>query len=123
MLWGKLSHLDAELALLARQEGALRLRLGQALELLSHGGCFELGFSSLAAYVLERCERSVRWAESARCLARRLEALPAVRAALASGSLSWSKGEILGGAATPGTESAWLEAAKGCTVRELRALV
>ena len=123
MLWDKLSHLDAELALLARQEGALRLRLGQALERLSHGGCYARGFSSLAAYVLERCERSVRWAESARCLARRLEALPALRVALASGALSWSKGEILGGAATPGTESAWLDAAKGCTVRELRALV
>jgi hypothetical protein len=81
--WG-LQHLDATLASLAREEMALRLRLGQLLEVIGRGAVFELGFSSLGAYAVERCERSVRWAEAARCLARRLEALPQLRRAMAT---------------------------------------
>jgi hypothetical protein len=33
----------------------------------------------------------MRWVESARCLARRLESLPALRQALAGGDVSWSQ--------------------------------
>jgi len=65
--------MDAGLAEQARSEAALRLHLGQALEVIGRGACFELGFSSLSAYALERCERSVRLALGARCLAQRLE--------------------------------------------------
>jgi hypothetical protein len=36
----------------AQAEAALRLRLGQPLEVLARGGCFDLGFSSLTAYAL-----------------------------------------------------------------------
>jgi len=87
---------DRELAALARQGAALRLRLGQMLEVLSQKAhCFTLGFSSVSAYALERCERSVRWVEGARCLARRLEALPALRRALAHGEVSWSALELV----------------------------
>ena len=77
-------RIDAELALQSQAEAALRLRLGQALEVMSRGACFELGFSSLFAYALERCERSARWVEGARCLARRLETLPVLRRSSAS---------------------------------------
>ena len=42
-----LERIDAELAAQSRAEAALRLRLGQALEVLGRGACFELGFSSL----------------------------------------------------------------------------
>jgi hypothetical protein len=66
---------DAELASLARVQAALRLRLGQVLEVLSGGGCFELGFSSLAAYALERCDVYVDlYRRSGRCLAVRGDA-------------------------------------------------
>lgn len=41
--------LDAALASLAREEAALRLRLGQLLEVLGRGAVFDLGFSSLGA--------------------------------------------------------------------------
>jgi hypothetical protein len=73
---GEVERLDETLASLARAEAGLRLRLGQVLEVLGRGKHFELGFSSIAAYALERCDRSVRWVEAARCLARRLEPLP-----------------------------------------------
>src|SRR6188474_1918562 len=96
-----LQHLDATLASLAREETALRLRLGQLLEVIGRGAVFDLGFSSLGAYAVERCERSARWAEAARCLARRLERLPQLRRAMAVAKVSWSMGELLARVATP----------------------
>src|SRR6187549_1832996 len=125
-MWGRgeVQRSDAQLAALARVDAALRLGLGQALELLGRGGhCHGLGFSSLAAYSLERCERSGRWVEGARCLARRLEGLPVVRRTLAGGQLSWSAGELVARVAVPASEAYWLEMAATCTVRELRQLV
>jgi hypothetical protein len=119
----EVERLDAELASLARVEGGLRLRLGQVLEVLSRGGHFDLGFSSMRAYALERCDRSARWAEAARCLARRVEPLPELRRALAVREVSWSMGELLGRVAQPEDEGRWLEAAKSRTVRQMRVVV
>src|SRR4029078_10893756 len=87
--------------------------------------CFELGFSSLAAYALERCERGARWVEVACCLARRLEALPLLRRELAMGQISWSVVELLarclhGEQAQPESEAHWLALARRHTLRELR---
>ena len=120
---GEVKPLDARLASLARAEAGLRLRLGQVLEVLGRGKHFELGFASVAAYALERCDRSVRWVEAARCLARRLEALPELRRAVAFGSVSWTMGELLARVAQPGDEARWIEAATSCTVREMRVRV
>jgi hypothetical protein len=111
------------LASLARAEAGLRLRLGQVLEMLGRGHHFELGFSSVAAYALERGDRSVRWVEGARCLARRLEPLPELRRALAFGSISWSMAELLARVAQPEDEASWMEAAQSRTVRQMRARV
>jgi hypothetical protein len=119
----EVERLDAELASLARVESALRLRLGQVLEVLSRGGHFELGFSSVRAYALERCDRSARWAEAARCVARRVEPLPQLRRALALGELPWSMGELLARVAQSKDEGRWLELAKSRTVRQMRMLV
>jgi hypothetical protein len=115
---------DLELVALAHEGAALRLRLGQALEVMARREhCFALGFSSLAAYVLERCDRSVRWVEGARCLARRLEALPALRAAVAVGDISWSQAELVARVAKAEDEGSWFETARAHTVRGLRVLV
>src|SRR6188768_3425065 len=117
-----IESIDAELVAVAREESGLRLRLGQVLEVMQRKGCcFELGFSSLGAYALERCERGVRWVEVACCLARRLESLPLLRAALASGQISWSAAELLARVARPESEAQWLERAQQLTVRQLRA--
>src|SRR6187399_2951057 len=105
---GGIERLDAMLASLARGEGALRLRLGQLLEVMGRGAVFDLGFSSLGAYAVERCERSVRWVEAARCLARRVEALPELRRAMALGKVSWTMGELLARVATLRDEARWL---------------
>src|SRR4051794_850788 len=124
---GEVERLDALLASFAPAETALRLRLGQVLEVLGRGGHFQVGFSSLAAYALERCDRSVRWVEAARCLARRLEQLPELRQAMTMGmrsgvaivNLSWSMGELLARVAQPQDERRWVEAAQSRTVREM----
>ncbi|MEO8184079.1 MAG: hypothetical protein ABI895_35110 [Deltaproteobacteria bacterium] len=111
---------------MAREEAGLRLRLGQVLEVMQRKACcFELGFSSLGAYALERCERSARWVEVACCLARRLEVLPLLRIALATGSISWSKAELLARLlgqekAQSESEAHWLELAQCHTLRELQ---
>ena len=120
---GDIERLDSVLASLAQADAALRLRLGQVLEAIARGAVFELGFSSLGAYVVERCERSVRWAEGARALARRLEALPGLRRAVATGNVSWSMAEVLARVATPADEARWQELAECRTVRQVRALV
>ena len=119
----ELARLDVRLARLAREESALRLRLGQLLEVLGRGPVFDLGFSSLAAYTVERCERSGRWAEGARRLARRVEGLPQLRRGIAAGDVSWSMGELLASVAQPGDEARWLELAASRTVRNMRGLV
>jgi hypothetical protein len=119
-----IDRLDVELVALAQEGAALRLRLGQALEVVARRGeHFALGFSSLAAYALERCDRSGRWVEGARCLARRLEALPELRRAVAVGTLSWSQAELVARVARAENEAHWLETARSHTVRELRVLV
>jgi hypothetical protein len=120
---GAVEQLDLELASLSRGEAGLRARLGQVLEVLGRGAHFELGFSCLAAYALERCDRSVRWVEGARSVARKLEGLPELRRAIAIGSVSWSMGELLARVAQAEDEASWLEAAKSRTVRQMRALV
>jgi hypothetical protein len=120
---GEVERVDEALAALARGEAALRLRLGQALEVVSRSAAFELGFSSPAAYVLERCQRGVRWAEVARCLARRFETLPVLRHAVAVGQVSWSMAELLARVARPEDEARWVEMAESRTVRQMRVQV
>ena len=116
---GELALLDEELYRLARGAGRLRLRIGQALHRLDRG-YRELGFSTLCAYALERCCRGGRWAAESRALARRLESLPQLSTALESGSLGWSMAELLARQATPQTEAAPLQVARGKTVQAMR---
>ena len=115
----ELTQLDAELHRLSRGAGRLRLRIGQALHRLADG-IHELGFSTLGAYSLERCNRGGRWAAETRTLARRLQSLPQLTVALESGSIGWSMAELLARHATPQTEAALLTIARGQTVQSMR---
>ena len=113
------TQLDTELHRLARGAGRLRLRIGQALHRLAEG-IHELGFSTLGAYALERCNRGGRWAAETRTLARRLQSLPHLTEALESGAIGWSMAELLARHATPQTEAALLTIARGQTVQSMR---
>jgi hypothetical protein len=116
---GEAGLLDEELYRLARGAGRLRLRIGQALHRLGDG-YHELGFSTLGAYALERCCREGRWAAESRALARRLQSLPQLSAALEAGSIGWSMAELLARHATPQIEAALLQVARGKTVQAMR---
>jgi hypothetical protein len=119
----RLEALDAELASRAREAGRLRFEMGRGLDLLERtGGDHALGFSSIEAYALERCERSASWTQRARGLARRLEALPAVAEALISGSINWSMAAVLATLARLDDADFWLTEASRRTVREMKAL-
>jgi hypothetical protein len=120
----RLEALDEELARRASDAGRLRFEIGRGLDLLERtGGDHELGFSSIEAYALERCERSASWTQKARGLARRLEQLPTLADALIFGSLSWSMAAVLVTIAQPDDAHFWLAVAARRTVREIKALV
>jgi hypothetical protein len=121
---GSLNALDTELARLARLSGSLRLGLAEGLEALARiGGHHELGFASVEAYALERCERSARWVQESRALARRLRELGGVRRALVSGEINLSMAQIVTKVARTEDEELWLSLARQRTVRAMRQLV
>ena len=116
--------LDAELARLGRQAGAIRWQVGAALERVAEKQWHhELGFASMDAYAWERCERTGRWAADSRAVARRLAPLQVLRRALASGEVSWSMAELVSRFATPENEDMLLERARGVTVRGMKELL
>src|SRR5688500_16101341 len=105
---------DAELARLGRCEAQVRLRIGELLDATFVASAHhELGFSSIDAYVAERCQRSARWGRETRRLARHLRErrLPAIRCALRSGLIGWSMAELLVRHATPDDEQALVDEA------------
>jgi hypothetical protein len=108
-----ITEMDAELSRLARGAGALRLELGMGFEALAQrGGHHEMGFSSLEAYALERCERSARWVQQARALARKLKGLPQTCSALRAGRVTWSMAGVIAKTATRQDEEWWLAEAE-----------
>ena len=118
------AEIDRRLVALGRGVGGLRLRIGEALERFANrGGPATFGFSSIAAYAVERLGRSGHWAADARSLARRLAELPRLRAALVAGTLGTSMVELLARHAMPLTEADLIEEARapGMTVRAMRA--
>lgn len=120
----RLEALDAELGRRAHDAGRLRFEIGRGLDLLERcGGDHALGFSSIEAYALERCERSASWAQKARGLSRRLEQVPVLADALISGSISWSMAAVLATVASPDDADLWLAEAARRTVREMKLLV
>jgi hypothetical protein len=119
----RIEAMDTELARGAAEAGRLRFELGRGLDLLERsGGDHALGFSSIEAYALERCERSASWTQKARGLARKLEQLPALATALLSGSISWSMAAVLASVARPDDADFWLAEAACRTVREMTEL-
>src|SRR5262245_46058053 len=123
MLSPQLLKKDAELIRLARNEAQLKLRIGECLDaLFEKEGHHELGFSSLEAYVLERCERGGAWARDARGLAKRLRVrgLAEMRRRIFAGTLSWSMADLLARHATAENEAELLASASTTTVREMR---
>jgi len=78
----------------------------------------DLGCSTINQYAIRKLGFSKSRSDDFIRLARQLENLPAVREAVASGDLGYTKAREIVSVATPETQEPWLEAAKG-TRREL----
>jgi hypothetical protein len=73
----------------------------------------ELGYSSINQYASQKLGFSRSRAGDFIRLARRLQKLPAVRAAVAGGRIGYTKARAIVSVATPETEDRWLEVASG----------
>ena len=83
----------------------------------------EFGYSSINQYALEKLGFSKSRTRDFVRLARQLDKLPAVKEAMTSGELGYTKAREIVGVATPETQDGWLEAAKGSRrelVREIK---
>jgi hypothetical protein len=123
--WGwheaKAAECDRALRELARNEGALRLALGEALDAMARAhGHHRLGFSSLEAYARERCGLGAGVVRKLRAMARHLQGLPRLRAALVDGVLGYSMVELLARHATPENEPFLIKLAQSSSVAQVR---
>src|SRR5262245_3927985 len=82
-----------------------------------------LGLGSFAEYIERMFGYKPRTTREKLRTAVALEGLPATAHALQTGALSWCAAREVTRVATPETESAWLDSARGRTLRELEELV
>ena len=87
-------------------------------EVMRRGLYHDRGHSSINQYAIQELGFSKSRTDDFIRLARDLENLPAVREAVASGDLGYTKAREIVSVATPETQDAWLKAAKG-TRKEL----
>ena len=78
-----------------------------------------LGYQGISEYAHAEAGLSRYQCETFLELARRLPDLPAIRALVERGELSWSRARLLCQVVTPETEHEWLEAARRLTARQL----
>jgi hypothetical protein len=112
-----LSRLARERAALDAEEARWLLR---ALRSAAH---VHLGFGSFVEYTERLFGYRPRTTQEKLRVAESLEALPCLARALETGALSWCAVRELTRVAVAETELAWLDAARGMTLRELEALV
>lgn len=81
-------------------------------EVQRRGLCRPLGYPSLLQYATESLGMSRSRAYDLLQLARDLERLPRLRAAMAEGRLGWTKARLVARVATATSEATWVEAAE-----------
>ncbi len=115
---------DEKLRRLAGRKGAYDLEEGKwLLAALRAGVHAKVGYGTFAEYVDRLFGYKPRFTGERIRVAEALEDLPATEAALGEGALCWSAVRELSRVATFETEAAWIEAARGKTVRQVEELV
>jgi hypothetical protein len=115
---------DRLLARVARGRGALDVALAEGLAALSMGDRFlRLGYSGGADYARERLGIAGRTAQAMVQLGRGLGSRPLLRSAVRRGEVSTRKAQVVLSLAIGDAEAAWVERARGETVRALEAAV
>jgi hypothetical protein len=82
-----------------------------------------LGYASFAQYIERLFRYKPRTTQEKLRVAEALEMLPRLARALETGGLSWCAARELTRVAVAETETAWLDTARGKTLRELEVLV
>ena len=117
-------EVDRTLRRLAREQGALDRELGAWLLIAERTRVHrELGYGSFFEYVERVLGWGPRWTEERLRVARELETLPKINAALAAGTVSYSVVRDLTRVAEQADEDEWLATVDGKTAREVRAIV
>ena len=113
---------EAHAALVAADAAADRARHCAVLwfgEILRRGLHRDLGYGSMPQYAKAALGFSASKTTDFMTLARKLEALPAVRASLAAGRIGYTKAREVVKVATPNTDESWDEAARTRSRQEL----
>jgi hypothetical protein len=111
---------DRQLRSLAQRRAALDVEEARLLLLARRLDVHvPLGYGTFVEYVERVLGYRPRTAQERLRVAARLEELPATRAALAAGEVSYSAVRELTRVATPATEDAWLAEVRGRTMREI----
>ena len=106
-----------------RRQRAEADEVAALLEARALGVSDALGFASFHEYAEARLGLTPRLAYERVRVVEALGGLPRLRAALASGAISYSAARELSRVATAANELVWLERAAGCNVREIERLV
>jgi len=112
--------LDGALRRLSVVRGAVERQVGRRLLALKrHGGFEKLGFQDQADYMIERTDLSPRSGQELIRVAEKCETLPLLSRALDERVISASQVRLLTRVAKPENEAAWIEKARGLSVRVL----
>jgi len=121
---GDWKQAHAALTRLARERAALDAEEGRwLLRAVRSSAHVHLGFASFAQYIERMFGYRPRTTQEKLRVAEALEALPRLGLALETGALSWCGARELTRVAVAETEVAWLEVARGKTLRDLEVLV
>src|SRR5712671_5178240 len=113
-----------DLSRLARCQARLDWEEGRSLlDALRSGAHLHLGFGSFGEYIERLFGYTRRSTEERLRVAEALERLPRLEQALREGVVTWSVVRELTRIATEENERAWLDVARGRTVRQLEELV
>ncbi|MCB1151014.1 HNH endonuclease [bacterium] len=111
------------LAALENMRAAEKSAVTLFARVLREGAFRRLGFATMDLYATQGLGLSPAKTRQFLHLARSLDRLPATRAALDDGRLTWTKARTLAAVATPRTEGAWVQTASTVTSRELEGKV
>jgi hypothetical protein len=113
-----------DLIRLARTRAGLDFEEGEKLRAAESARVHErLGYGSFVEYIERLFGYSPRLTLEKLRVAQALDGLPELAAELRDGNVSWSSVRELTRVATSATERDWLEASRGCTMREIERLV
>jgi hypothetical protein len=117
-------HAHAALTRLARERATADAEEGRWLLCAQRSGAHQhLGFGSFVQYIEQLFGYSRRNIQEKLRVAQALEQLPAIADELRRGAVGWCAVRELTRVASADTEHAWLDAARGKTVRQLEELV